>query len=170
MKKKKIFNGLIPFDLRGDLLHYSGYETPAQLSEDQLVDGYPLVRFSEWDKNLKKYVDKWQKSPFTLEEVNFERYETPRKKQWSDTIAVGECKSVLWVQNYEFDDTLEISTYSRGRSAANFQLESKITGREYTVFMSNFLEIVMKMKYGVIEDRFTFVKQGQNYGLRLVTE
>lgn len=70
--------------------------------------------------------------------------------------------------NYVFEDTLEFRDYSRGRSAAYFNFAKESDGREVTVFLKDFCEIVKYMINGKITGKFTFTKRGENYGCKLV--
>ncbi len=79
----------------------------------------------------------------------------------------------LWKDNAPFVDTLKVTTYSRGRSAANFCATSVTSGVEYSFFMSDFLDVITtcKIDKGVIEEKkWVFIKKGANYGLQLYTE
>jgi hypothetical protein len=76
--------------------------------------------------------------------------------------------------NYEWDGVLRIDDYSRGRSAAYFNLVGDYEKREYTMFMSD-LYVALKnvgctpgLNGPVMEGRWTFCKKGQNYGVKLV--
>lgn len=68
-----------------------------------------------------------------------------------------------WVDNFEFDDELEITGIKRGRSAAYFILKSITTGKEYTMFMKDLMEFLQGTK---LQSRWTFQKRGSNYGIR----
>lgn len=97
---------------------------------------------------MRKYKD-WQ---------NIER-ETPETK------AAGPD----WVTNYEFEDTLELVSYGRGRSSVTFTLK-RTDGKTISMFVSDFFDAAHKMNNGKITGRFTFVKKGQNYGCKMVGE
>ena len=70
--------------------------------------------------------------------------------------------------NYEFADALEYKTYHRGRSAAYFEFQSITTGKKFTMFMTDFNDIVPRLVKGMISGTFTFTKRGQNYGVKRV--
>ena len=75
---------------------------------------------------------------------------------------------VQWVDNIEFDDTLRYKGFSRGRSAAYFHFTRQSTGKEVTVFMKDFTDMIPFMVRGTVTAKFTFCKRGQNYGCRMV--
>lgn len=72
-----------------------------------------------------------------------------------------------WVTNFEFEDTLELVSYGRGRSSVTFTLK-RSDGTTVSMFVSDFFDAAFKMKEGKITGRFTFIKKGQNYGCKLV--
>ena len=72
-----------------------------------------------------------------------------------------------WKDNFEFDDTLTLVAYGRGRSSVNFTLQ-RTDGTTVSMFVSDFYDAAFKMHEGKITGRFTFTKKGQNYGCRLV--
>lgn len=71
------------------------------------------------------------------------------------------------VPNYEFDATLRYEDYYRGRSSVSFMLVDEANNR-YSVFLSDFTEMLPHMVGGVIKGKFTFVKKGANYGIKYV--
>lgn len=74
-----------------------------------------------------------------------------------------------WKMNYEFDAELEYVTYYRGRSAAYFHFRDTSTGAEHSMFMTDFEETIPHMVRGRIRGTWTFIKRGQNYGIRMVS-
>ena len=72
--------------------------------------------------------------------------------------------------NYVFQDTLIIHGYSRGRSAACFEAKSNTTGKGFTIFLKDFIEIVKThdISHGYVSGIWTFCKRGQNYGLKKI--
>ena len=74
-----------------------------------------------------------------------------------------------FLDNAEFDDTLTLVTYGRGRSSATFTMRCKSTGKTVSVFVSDFTAMAQHadFKAGQITGRFTFTKKGQNYGCKL---
>lgn len=78
-------------------------------------------------------------------------------------------KTISWPDNHEFDDTLTLVTYGRGRSSITFTMR-RANGKTVSVFVSNFCEMAndSAFKAGSITGRFTFVKKGTNYGCKLV--
>jgi hypothetical protein len=78
--------------------------------------------------------------------------------------------AIVWKENYEFEDSLKLTSMSRGRSAANFNLRSETDGRNYNLFMTDTVDLIQncEIKNGVIKGKWTFVKRGANYGIRPV--
>lgn len=84
-----------------------------------------------------------------------------------------------WRVNTEFRETLRITDFSRGRSAAYFHAEGQ-SGVKYTIFLTDLFAMLPKLNYGMdyalvtdedqstIDGFFTFVKRGQNYGVKHV--
>lgn len=77
----------------------------------------------------------------------------------------------VFVPNFEFEDTLIFTHFSRGRSSVKAHFESQYTGKKYEMFIRD-LEDVIKANHFVTKlcGRFTFVKRGQNYGVLLLKE
>lgn len=73
-----------------------------------------------------------------------------------------------WKDNYIWDDILEYSSYGRGRSSISFKFKSKMNGKEYYMFVSDFDNIICELNKGMIKGNFTFVKKGKNYGIKKV--
>ena len=79
-------------------------------------------------------------------------------------------RKIEWRENYEFDETLTVESMERGRSAARFILKDE-HGRRYGMFMTDMLDLIQTAEliaYGHIDARWTFVKRGSNYGIKLV--
>lgn len=76
---------------------------------------------------------------------------------------------VSWRTNYEFTTTMEIKDFLRGRSAAGWSLVDE-TGKTYYMFMSELLKVLQTktIEKGVVEGKWTFVKRGQNFSVKLV--
>ena len=72
-----------------------------------------------------------------------------------------------WIDNFEFEDTLEYVGYTRGRSSAYFEFK-RTDGGKVCMFLTDFEDVIRKLVEGRITDKFTFTKRGQNYGVRLV--
>lgn len=75
------------------------------------------------------------------------------------------------IDNFEFQDTLKLVGYSRGRSSTNFTM-ARLSGKTVSVFVSDFFSMASSENFsaGQITGRFTFTKRGQNYGCKLVGE
>lgn len=74
----------------------------------------------------------------------------------------------FWRKNYQFDDELEYAGYSKGRSSVRVKFVSTTTGERYSMTISNFDDIAKFLVAGKLKGRFTFVKQGANYGLKVL--
>lgn len=72
-----------------------------------------------------------------------------------------------WAADYEWDDTLEYVTYSRGRSSVTVKLRGR-GGRMFTMFLAEFMRCVPQMDKGSITGRWGFTKRGDSYGILLV--
>jgi hypothetical protein len=74
---------------------------------------------------------------------------------------------VEWRCNCVFGDMLEITGIQRGQSAAYFHLQSKSTGKKYTMFIRDMLDLIQKtiIDHGIVNARWTFCKRGLNYGI-----
>lgn len=77
------------------------------------------------------------------------------------------CVDPVWKQNHEFSDILTYQEYRRGRSAAYFVFKTS-DGKERTVFLKEFEQMLPHMVRGSITGTFTYIKRGMNYGTRLV--
>jgi len=81
-----------------------------------------------------------------------------------------------WDENRVFRGRMKLTGYGRGRSSAVFlvtaiDVEGYAPGTEFTMFISDFTEMVMKTPSpvaGEFEGTFTFCKQGSNYGMRSI--
>jgi hypothetical protein len=77
-----------------------------------------------------------------------------------------------WKPNAPFKARMQLVSYSRGRSAANFNVEDE-HGRKYTIFLTDMVDILQKcgiVKGWTEELIWSFGKRGQNYGVRLHDE
>lgn len=72
------------------------------------------------------------------------------------------------VDNFEWIDLLCYEGYGRGRSAAYFMFRSQTTEKRYYVFMTDFDKMIPLMMNGFVQAKFTFVKRGRNYGIKMV--
>lgn len=79
--------------------------------------------------------------------------------------------------NYEFDECLEIYGFVRGRSSAVMILRpaddhgkdfNYVNSIYYQVFLTDSKEIIQHMIHEVIYGKWTFVKRGENFGIKLV--
>lgn len=75
-----------------------------------------------------------------------------------------------WMDNHEFEDTMQFTSYYRGRSAAGLCLKSLATGVCYSMFMTDFNDVLASCNIlkGVVSGTWTFCKRGQNYGIKMV--
>lgn len=76
--------------------------------------------------------------------------------------------------NYEFDECLEIYGFVRGCSSTVMLLRpADDHGKDfnsiyYQVFLTDSKEIIQHMIHGIIYGKWTFVKRGENFGIKLV--
>jgi len=77
--------------------------------------------------------------------------------------------NIEWRPNVPFEAELRLTTYGRGRSAVSFIFEDVSTGIQYSMFVSDFTEVVLKkdLKQGAVSGTWWVVKRGKNYGLAL---
>lgn len=120
-------------------------------------------------KNKKFYEGKIPFDPFTDNPMYYPTRVWSYVDEGEDTERT-ERKDPVWKDNCIWNDELKYDSYYRGRSAAGMSFRSLRFGRIYTVFMTDFDDMVYLMKYGVIIGDFTFCKRGSNYGVRLVIE
>jgi hypothetical protein len=121
------------------------------------------------DSGKERWVREKEEYPTLLEKYN---------KAWDDfnvNISVGKIikvDDIVWKENFEFEDTLELTGMSRGRSAANFNLKSITDGKNYNLFMTDTVDLIQNstINKGKITGRWTFCKRGQNYGVKIVKE
>ena len=76
-----------------------------------------------------------------------------------------------WKEAKPFHATLKIVGYSKGRSAANFDLQSvHNTETTYTVFMVDTIDIITKntLVNGELTGYWLPVKRGANYGIKFL--
>lgn len=80
-----------------------------------------------------------------------------------------ECWEIDWRDNYVFEATLTYAGFSRGRSAAGFELVDE-EGHLYYLMMSEMDRIMALGGWdgNKITGKWTFVKKGQNYGIMLI--
>lgn len=74
----------------------------------------------------------------------------------------------VWKDNYEFTGTLEFDHFSRGRSAAHAIFKDPSDDTEYTMFLTDLGDAIPNMGGGFLIGTFTFVKRGQNYGIKFL--
>lgn len=75
-----------------------------------------------------------------------------------------------WLQNETFEANLSVDGFSRGRSAANFTVKNMQTGAKYTMFLTDFLNLLKEhvLDHGETPRlKWQFTKRGQNYGVML---
>ena len=79
--------------------------------------------------------------------------------------------------NYEFEECLEIHGFVRGCSSAVMILRPANDHGEdfnyaksvyYQVFLTDSKEVIQNMMHGIIYGKWTFVKRGENFGIKLV--
>lgn len=114
----------------------------------------------KWEAEVRNYPI--QRATFEMEKAEF-----------TDKVHSGRyllVDAIVWKENYEFEDSLKLTSMSRGRSAANFNLKSETDGRNYNLFMTDTVDIIQncEIKNGVITGNWTFVKRGANYGIKPV--
>lgn len=87
-------------------------------------------------------------------------------------IQVGWVPITLSDNHTPFQATIQIEGYSRGRSAANFDVANVETGATYTIFMTDMLDIILSENIykGLVVGMWRPVKRGANFGIAMVKE
>ncbi len=73
-----------------------------------------------------------------------------------------------WEDNVEFPGPIEITGYARGCSAAYFEGQLK-NGCSVVIFLTDFEEMLPHLVNGSVDGLFTFIKRGQNYGVKMIS-
>lgn len=133
--------------------------TPRKPSDNYQDDWY-YRGIENWTKAVEEY-------PIKLETFHQEEKAFNNKVQNGMYISVN---NIVWKENYEFEDTLELTGMSRGRSAANFNLKSISDKRNYNLFMTDTVDLIQNgvINKGKITGKWTFCKRGANYGIKLL--
>lgn len=73
----------------------------------------------------------------------------------------------LWRDNNVFDDEFQLVNYHKGRSAVGFICKSLRDKREHSMFISDFVYMIMNatLVNGVVKGKFQYRKQGASYGV-----
>lgn len=76
-----------------------------------------------------------------------------------------------WRDNYIFEETLKYEGYSRGRSSVTMSFKDS-KGHSYEMFISDFDDVITRKGFfgKSTRGKWTFVKKGQNYGIKAVFE
>jgi hypothetical protein len=76
---------------------------------------------------------------------------------------------IEWKDNFEFEDTLKLVDYERGRSSVTFTMV-RTDKTTVSFFVSDMVDVIKSEAYkaGSITGRFTFTKKGSNYGCKLI--
>lgn len=79
--------------------------------------------------------------------------------------------TVKWSENYVFEDDLEYDGYARGNSAARILFRSLKDGKRYEMFLTDFDDAMRRCLFfkNRLIGKFTFIKRGQNYGVKIAT-
>lgn len=133
---------------------------PHKPSETYSSGRYGYSGKERWEREKEEY-------PALLEKYN---------KDWevfNNYTSIGkiiQVNDIVWKENYEFEDTLELTGMSRGRSAANFNLKSTTDGKDYNLFMTDTVDLIRNstINKGKIAGKWTFCKRGKNYGIKIV--
>lgn len=145
MAKKILF---VPFSKSGDLL--------------------PWVEREMDEKQKEECV---QKGSFCFLEKDIAPGFVTRCPQYANDVRI------CYKPNYVFEDTLVFVGYVRGCSAARIQFTAESNGAKYEMFLSDFEDAMMHSRIEYTDEKqtgirisgnFTFVKKGQNFGVRKV--
>ena len=72
------------------------------------------------------------------------------------------CKPIVWLDNYEFEDTL--------RYIGRLHFESTTDKKRFLVSSSELDKIIMKMRDGKITGKFTFIRTQGRFFLKFIDE
>lgn len=97
------------------------------------------------------------------------KYPIPFKRTTGEMLNYPDRGDIEWRDNHVFYGPLIFSHFERGRSAAHAIFKDN-EERRYTVFLTDFEEMIPLMQGGVINEPLTFIKRGQNYGACLSPE
>ena len=116
-------------------------------------------------------------------EIRYQDYFRPAYRAQLDYESFGD---IIWKDNLVFIAQIEIESYSRGKSAANWSAKlhhvycdsspeyaSFLEGCEVTIFMTDLLDVILHhdLYKGVSKSlKWAFAKRGANYGLCLKSE
>ena len=119
-----------------------------------------LICFPFVDGNLQEYSyndldDEEKERVYNGEEVVKELYYNSDKKE-------------VWKPNEEIELTLHYQDYSRGRSSVTFYWVDD-NGNKYPMFIKDVDELLRQdMGTSSVHAIFTYVKRGQNYGIKFL--
>lgn len=125
---------------------------------------YPLVRETKYyEQNEWNDKQGWTGQPKN-DEVKGTLYNYYNGYGWEE-------ENTEWVENRVFENTLTYIDFGRGRSAVTFYFTGK-DGERYPMFIKDFDELIRKhsLVNGSVTARWTFVKRGSNYGIKLAEE
>ena len=147
-------NYQIPFDLGGNLM---GYPEMIHLC---------LIEYNEQTK-LGVYRKNEQESKINLNHYTI--INICKSPYGGDSIKFYCNLEPIWKDNYIFESEMRFIGFGRGRSAAHGFLRGT-ERREYQIFLKDLEELIGTRNFecGIInETKWTFVKRGQNYGIKL---
>lgn len=85
----------------------------------------------------------------------------PTKDRWNN-------REIVWEKTTEFEAVLKLKSWGRGRSSVRYYFEDvSRPGRSYSMAVAAFYDALQafNLNNGYMKGRFTFRKQGSNYGL-----
>jgi len=159
-----------------EMMHYCGYSydpNPEKCSKKIILD--VSENRQVWKMNREPSKFNWDgKTQNPNYETELSKH-LDEERVFTENLASGafvEIPNIVWKKNFEFSDKIKVDGFSRGRSAADFELISLTTGKTYSMFMKDVLLMIQEstIKNGVVSGVWTFCKRGANYGLKLVKE
>jgi len=173
-KKKKLL--MIPFSYGDENMQsYCDYSYEEGTKNSNVIwwDALENKQVNDWVHKPEEF-NHWTKDPNhnylnQLFEYQEKLIEIQERK---DSLRYTQVESIVWKENFEFEDTLYLEGMSRGRSAANFNLVSQIDNKSYNLFMTDILNMVQNadIHKGIIKGKWTFCKRGSNYGVKLLKQ
>lgn len=108
--------------------------------------------------------------PFSTRDGSLVQYtgcmpNTPQDERWNN----GQW---IWKENFIFEDEIQFIGFYRGCSSAGATFKSLNDGKKYNVFLKDLSDMILSDEFrsGIIHGQFTFVKRGQNYGLKYLKD
>jgi hypothetical protein len=120
----------------------------------------------DWEERQAEYDHRKKQFPFWVGAAT--KWNPSGLMHYADTWNTGN-QAIVWRDPYEFEARLTYHSFGRGRSAAYF-IWADEEGNQYPMFMSEVDRLLRLARFegGSVSGRWSFVKRGSNYSIRLV--